>query len=420
MHPRFLSITGLLVSMAVSWAVADRAAAQALLGASAPDSHRVRGPSSAKPAGKRAPAAPPEKSRASAAALLPAERTAIERVRSGSTPPASQPAAASAGDAASGPGGAEASLSAAAAPRHGLLNPVAWQAALDRAGFSPGVIDGAFGPKTARALRAYQEYRGLPPTGQPDRATAESLDVDDQPALRRYVVTAADLAAIQPPPRRWQDKARVDLLGYESMAALIAERGHCTKWLVSRLNPGIDPTKLRAGDAVVLPHVEANGASAKAKAIEVDFATKTIRALDFAGKAIALFHCSIAKEHGQRPSGSCKIAEIVDKPKYLFDPKKWPEVKDVKEKLLIPPGPRSPVGLCWIGLSISGYGIHGTPEPELIGKTGSHGCFRMTNWDAQRLAGMSAVGIEVRLIDSTPRLAERGRRGDASLGAHRQ
>jgi lipoprotein-anchoring transpeptidase ErfK/SrfK len=91
---------------------------------------------------------------------------------------------------------------------------------------------------------------------------------------------------------------------------------------------------------------------------------------------------------------------VKNHPDYLFDPKKWPEVRDVKKKLLLPPGPRSPVGLCWIGLSIDGYGIHGTPEPEFVGKTGSHGCFRLTNWDVVRLGRAVRPGTPVRLIES--------------------
>jgi lipoprotein-anchoring transpeptidase ErfK/SrfK len=109
-----------------------------------------------------------------------------------------------------------------------------------------------------------------------------------------------------------------------------------------------------------------------------------------------MFHCSIAKSKEKLPKRSCKVADVALNPVYLFDPKMWPEVKDVRRKLVIPPGPRNPVGLCWIGLSLQGYGIHGTPEPELIGKTGSHGCIRLANWDVVRLAKVIRVGMDVR------------------------
>jgi len=111
---------------------------------------------------------------------------------------------------------------------------------------------------------------------------------------------------------------------------------------------------------------------------------------------VGLFHCSIAADKARLPSGQASVIVISENPAYTFDPKMWPEVKDVTQKLTIPPGPRNPVGLCWIGLSLPGYGMHGTPMPEMIGKTGSHGCFRLTNWDALRLAKMVRVGTPVR------------------------
>jgi hypothetical protein len=130
--------------------------------------------------------------------------------------------------------------------------------------------------------------------------------------------------------------------------------------------------------------------------MEIDLSEKIVRVLDRERKLIGLFHCSIAKDREKLPSGSASVVVITENPKYTFDPKMWPEVKGVDRKLLIPPGPRNPVGRCWIGLSLPGYGIHGSPNPEMIGKTGSHGCFRLTNWDALRLAGMIRVGTRVR------------------------
>jgi lipoprotein-anchoring transpeptidase ErfK/SrfK len=120
---------------------------------------------------------------------------------------------------------------------------------------------------------------------------------------------------------------------------------------------------------------------------------------------MSLYHCSIAADRRKRPTEKCVIDNVVENPKYTFDPVNWPEVKDVKQKLLIPAGPRNPVGLCWIGLSKKGYGIHGTPEPENIGKTGSHGCFRLTNWDALRLARQVRIGAGVRFTESPAEVA---------------
>ena len=278
-------------------------------------------------------------------------------------------------------------------------NPVAWQASLDRAGFSPGVIDGIMGPKSRAAIRAFQAHAGLPITGRPDTRTADALGVGRVPALIPYELTAGDLGLIAPPPRDWNDKSRLRLLGYRSIADLIAERGHCRIALLRRLNPGVDFGRLRAGERVAIPNAAANGSPPKATRVEIDLAARTVRAIDRQGDVVGLFHCSIARDRRKRPTQPCRVKIIVRNPEYLFDPEYWPEVENVDRKLTIPPGPRNPVGLCWIGLTKKGYGIHGTPQPELIGKTGSHGCFRLTNWDALRLAKMLRVGAEVRFVN---------------------
>lgn len=282
-----------------------------------------------------------------------------------------------------------------------LQEAVGVQAALDRAGFSPGIIDGKLGQKAARALEAFQSHRGLPVTGRLDAATRQALEVDSRPALTAYRITPGDVKVVAPPPKRWQDKAKVSRLGYESLADLVAERGHCTQTLLARLNPKHNLARLRAGDELYIPSVWTPHRLPQAVRLEINLEARTIEAIDKSGRVVALFHCSIAKDKEKRPSGAARVTTISRNPEYLFDPKMWPEVKDVDRKLRIPPGPRNPVGLCWIGLSLPGYGIHGTPHPELIGKTGSHGCFRLTNWDALRLAKMIRVGTKVRFSEST-------------------
>lgn len=294
-----------------------------------------------------------------------------------------------------------------------MLDTVGWQAALDRAGFSPGIIDGIMGPKTRMGLRTFQEFNGLPVTDLPDDATLAGLGAFKAPALRRYVLTKADAAAVGPHPTKWLARSKLDRLAYQSLAVLAAERGHCTRKLLALLNPRVNLDRLKPGDAIIFPNVaspswlrggrdasdstDSNGAAAW---VEVDFRLKMIRVIDEAGRVGALFHCSIARDRSNLPGGPCLVKTIAMNPTYTFDPAKWPEVKDVNRRLLIPPGPRNPVGVCWIGLSLAGYGIHGTPKPELIGKTGSHGCIRLTNWDAVRLSRIVRVGTKVRFIQS--------------------
>lgn len=273
---------------------------------------------------------------------------------------------------------------------------LAWQIALERVGFSPGVIDGSIGRKTELATREFQRVRGLSITGKLDATTALALGVDAGAAVTNYTVQADDHAQIGSVPKSWLEKSRLSRLGYENLAALIAEKFHCTIGLLARLNPGRDLYRLQTGDSVVVPAVGEYPTGLRGTHMEIDLSAKIVRVLDRERKLVALFHCSIAKDREKLPSGDASVVVITENPTYTFDPKMWPEVKGVDRKLLIPPGPRNPVGRCWIGLSLPGYGIHGSPNPEMIGKTGSHGCFRLTNWDALRLGGMIRVGTKVR------------------------
>jgi lipoprotein-anchoring transpeptidase ErfK/SrfK len=160
---------------------------------------------------------------------------------------------------------------------------------------------------------------------------------------------------------------------------------------------------------VVVPLVQEPGSGPRAERIEINLSEKVIRVIGKDRQLIALFHCSIAKDKEKRPSGEARVTGVAMDPWYTFKPEMWPEVKErVPGALQIPPGPRNPVGRCWVALSLPVYGIHGTPNPELIGKTGSHGCFRLTNWDAQRLGKMVEAGTPVRFIQqASPMLAQR-------------
>ena len=275
---------------------------------------------------------------------------------------------------------------------------LAWQIALEREGFSPGLIDGNPGRKTTAATAEYQRVSKLAVTGKLDAATTAALRVDVENALTTYVITEADLAAVVPPPKKWVDKAKAKTLGYESLVDCVAERFHCSEGLLGALNPAMRMAGLKVGDTVTVPAVQ-TPKSLYTNRLEINLAEKMIRAFD-GDVVVALFHCSIAKDAAKRPSGEARITAVAMNPTYSFDPRMWPEVKDVNQKLLIPPGPRNPVGVCWMSLSLPGYGIHGTPAPEMIGKTGSHGCFRLTNWDAMRLGKSVQVGTVVKFVNA--------------------
>jgi lipoprotein-anchoring transpeptidase ErfK/SrfK len=275
-----------------------------------------------------------------------------------------------------------------------LAQCLAWQAALDRAGFSPGILDGRPGAKTDLATREFQRIRRLPITGKLDAATAQSLGADPARAATWCTITPADVNQVGRVPAGWVEKSKLSRLPYPSLDQLVAERYHCSRALLATLNPGRDLGRLSAGDKLIVPLVGPRGEAPPADRLDVDTAAKVIRA--FAGdRLVGLFHCSIAARHAKVPTRPASVTGITENPTYRFDPSMWPEVKGIGHPLIIPPGPRNPVGLCWIALSLSGYGMHGSPAPEMIGKTGSHGCFRMTNWDALRLARMIKPGTPV-------------------------
>lgn len=273
---------------------------------------------------------------------------------------------------------------------------IAWQIALDRVGFSPGVIDGKAGPKTQLATREYQRVHRFPITGQADTPTAAFLQIDVANALTSYAVRAEDLDEIGPAPKTWSEKAKLPRLAYEGLAALVGEKFHCSQNCLAVLNPGRNLAQLKAGDTLTVPNIAKDAPIAQGRKIEISFSEKTVRVMDDANHLVGLFCCSIAKDKENLPTvRQTTVTSIAPNPQYRFDPVMWPEVRDVHEVLMIPAGPRNPVGLCWMQLGLKGYGMHGTPAPDMIGKTGSHGCFRLTNWDAVRLSKMIRVGTPV-------------------------
>jgi hypothetical protein len=267
------------------------------------------------------------------------------------------------------------------------------QIALEREGFSPGILDAKPGPKCTLAKAEFVKRFDLSET-----SLLLALQIGQRDPLQTYTISAQDISQVVGTiPTDWNLKSKMPFLGYPSVADAVAERFHCTRALLERLNPAASMPILREGDTLTVPAIE-KPKPLRAARLQIHLGQKVIRAFDRDGKTIALFHCSIAKDEAKRPSGTATVVSITTNPAYRFDPAMWPEVTNVNQKLLIPPGPRNPVGLCWIALSLPGYGIHGTPTPEMIGKTGSHGCFRLTNWDATRLGGMVEAGMVVEFL----------------------
>jgi lipoprotein-anchoring transpeptidase ErfK/SrfK len=278
-----------------------------------------------------------------------------------------------------------------------MLRALRWQLALEREGFSPGLIDGCLAGKTTLAIKGFQHARALPVSGKLDEATGSALGIDELEPLTDYTIRPADLKQVTGFPGGWVQKSKKRYLGYHTLAEELAEKHHCTQGLLMRLNRGKSLSHLQPGDTIRVPRTLPPRWS-RARLVEVNLSQKVVRAFDERKHVVGMFHCSIAAKASKRPAGQTRVIVIAENPSYTFDPAKWPEVKGIDRKLLIPPGPHNPVGLCWIGLALHVYGIHGTPNPELIGKTGSHGCLRLSNWDAKRLGRMVRVGTPVKFV----------------------
>jgi lipoprotein-anchoring transpeptidase ErfK/SrfK len=190
-------------------------------------------------------------------------------------------------------------------------------------------------------------------------------------------------------------------MGYGSTLEMAAERFHAHPNLIRRLNPGTDWDALLPGSRIVVPDVESVAVTGAAESIMITLETHELEVLDAQGQVMAHFPVSIARMVEKRPVGTLHVTVVIPNPDYTFDPDLFPESEEGRalgRKLVIPPGPNNPVGLAWIGLDRPGYGIHGTPEPENVGRTESHGCFRLANWDVLTLVGLVRVGMPVNVL----------------------
>jgi lipoprotein-anchoring transpeptidase ErfK/SrfK len=276
---------------------------------------------------------------------------------------------------------------------------LAAQVALDRVGFSTGEIDGRSGQNVQRALSAFQQSHQLSPTGQMDDATWKQLTSagGDVPPLVEYTLTAADLAGPFTPdiPPKLPDQAALDELNYRTPLEAIAERFHSSPALLQRLNP--QATFQQAGERIMAPNVANASPTLPAQDITV-FVTKNTSALtieDAGGRILLHAPVTSGSVHDPLPIGTWKVNGVQRNPKFHYNPQLFWDATAGDREATLQPGPNNPVGIVWIDLSKPHYGIHGTPEPSKIGHVESHGCVRLTNWDADRVAQWVKPGTRV-------------------------
>ena len=301
-----------------------------------------------------------------------------------------------------GPGLSPSNSPVAWVPR-GVTNELEAQIALAALGISSGSIDGVGGAQTAAALKAFQSQQGLTQTGWLDRNTRKALILPRSP-WASYRVVAGDLLRLAPLPENWVGKSQVPGLEHETLLERLAERFQSHPALLRRLNPGVDWSQPLEGTMLTVPVVPPVAAR-RAALIRISLPGRFLRVFDTSGQLIAHFPCSIARRVEKRPVGDLQVVVTAPNPDYTWDPEVFPESPEsrtVGRKLRIPPGPNNPVGVAWIGLNRTGYGIHGTPKPEEVGRTESHGCFRLANWNAELLRRMAWPGLPVRVEGEAP------------------
>lgn len=282
---------------------------------------------------------------------------------------------------------------------------------LDRAGFSPGVVDGAWGINAAKAVTFFAKpddsarFKGDSPrtVSSVDRNTYERLRAAAQPRpmLRWYTVSGADLAGpFTSIPKSVYGQAKLSCLCYSSVIEALAEKFHTSPKFLAQLNPRVQVAALKPGTKLLVPNVDDDGSalpqdSAIAARLIISRKGYWTQAVDAQGRIIYHFPSTLGAGYDPSPTGEFKVTDVSFDPAFRYQPKLFAEVPDDEPQALLPPGPNSPVGVVWMSLSKPHYGIHGTSSPETIGYANSHGCVRLTNWDALRLSHILEDGTPV-------------------------
>jgi lipoprotein-anchoring transpeptidase ErfK/SrfK len=277
------------------------------------------------------------------------------------------------------------------------------QVLLDRAGFSPGEIDGAAGYNLRRALTSFQRERTLPETGRAGPAVMLALGAGEAgDVLTEYTITEVDLAGPFTPeiPSDLMEQASLPALGFGTMLEMLGERFHASPKLLQRLNPG--KTFATAGEVIRVPDVPGPspmpppGTDGQPDVVvTVSKSAKTLRVVGEDGAFRFQAPVTVGSEHDPLPIGEWAVTGLWPNPIFHYNPELFWDADESHAKAKIQPGPNNPVGVMWIDLTRDHYGLHGTPEPSRVGHTASHGCVRLTNWDVMRVAALVKKGTRV-------------------------
>jgi lipoprotein-anchoring transpeptidase ErfK/SrfK len=289
------------------------------------------------------------------------------------------------------------------------------QVLLSAAGFSTSVIDGKDGMVFKKAVRGFQEARGLKVSGELDQLTRAALLQGARPSTVTVKLTRDDIGGnyVYPFPKKPEEQAKLPQMGYRNMIEEVAERYHTTPRTLIALNgptaligigqtlrlPNVIPTardyvNVKGDKAAIFAKLNVDSNQPAGDHVVVDKSEGVLKVLDKSDKLVAQFPVTMGSSKDPLPLGTWKATTYAFLPPFHYQPDLFWDVDDSKAEQKLPPGPNGPVGVAWLDLTKEHYGIHGTPEPSTIGRAESHGCIRMTNWDVLRLSQMLKPGFK--------------------------